>query len=99
MLSQVAQAYIQYFGASGSCIECVEAIEAALDVPCVRAARIIFWFGRVKGFPGVEQLSAVAEHGAPIHVAGDTDIHAAFSLLEPSQYSISRCQYSCKKKR
>ena len=49
ILQQVAQAYIQYFRASGSRFECMEAIEVALDVPRVRAARIIFWFGRVKG--------------------------------------------------
>ena len=77
----------------------MDVIDVALEVLRVRTVRLLFLFGRVKGFPGVEQLSAVAEHGAPIHVAGDTDIHAAFSLLEPSQYSISRCQYSCKKKR
>lgn len=37
------------------------------------------WFGRVKGFPGVEQLAAVAERGAPVHVVGDTDVSAALA--------------------
>ena len=60
-------------------MECTEAIEVAPDVPRVRAARIQCWFGRVKGFPGVEQLAAIAERGAPVHVAGDTDVNAALA--------------------
>ena len=53
ILQQVSQAYIQYFRASGSRFECMEAIEVALDVPRVRVGRILFWFRRVEGFPGV----------------------------------------------
>ena len=37
------------------------------------------WFGRKKGFPRVEQLAAIAEHGAPVHVEGSTDIGAALA--------------------
>ena len=42
------------------------------------------WFGRKKGFPRVEQLAAIAEHGAPVHVEGSTDIGAALA------YSVHR---------
>ena len=54
----------------------MQAIETALDVPRAKAARIRFWFGRKKGFPRVEQLAAIAEHGAPVYVEGSTDIGA-----------------------
>ena len=79
IMGRVAQSYIQYFRASGSRAECMQAIEIALDVPRVKAARIRFWFGRKKGFPRVEQLAAIAEHGAPVHVEGSTDIGAALA--------------------
>ena len=70
---------MQYFRASGSGVGCMGAIETALEVPRVRAAQILFWFGRVKGFPGVGQLAAVAERGAPVHVVGNTDVGAALA--------------------
>ena len=35
--------------------------------------------GRKKGFPKVEQLAAIAEHGAPVHVEGSMDIGAALA--------------------
>ena len=57
----------------------MQAIETALDVARVKAARIHFWFGRKKGFPRVEQLAAIAEHGAPVHVEGRADIGAALA--------------------
>ena len=57
----------------------MQAIETALDVARVKAARIHFWFGRKKGFPRVEQLAAIAEHGSPVHVEGGTDICAALA--------------------
>ena len=65
----------------------MQAIETALDVPRVKAARIRFWFGRKKGFPRVEQLAAIAEHGAPVHVEGSTDIGGGPSILKSSQRS------------
>ena len=34
---------------------------------------------RKKAFPRVEQLAAIAEHGAPVHVEGSTDIGAALA--------------------
>ena len=71
-MGRVAQSYIQYFRASSSRIGCMQAIETALDVPRVKKARIRFWFGRNKGFSRVEQLAAIAEHGAPVHVEGST---------------------------
>ena len=52
----------------------MQAIETALDVQRVKAARIRF--GRKKRYPRVEQLAAIAEHGAPVHVEGSTDIGA-----------------------
>ena len=79
IMGQVAQSYIQYFPASGSRADCMQAIETALDVPCVKVARIRFWFGRKKGFPRVAQLADIAEHGAPVHVDGSTDIGAALA--------------------
>ena len=57
----------------------MQAIETTLDVPCAKAARIRFWFGRMKGFPRVEQLADIAEHGAPVHVEWSTDIVAALA--------------------
>ena len=59
----------------------MQAIETALDIPRVKekAARIRFWFGRKKGFPGVEHVAAMAEHGAPVHVEGSADIGAALA--------------------
>ena len=87
-MSRVAQRYIKYFRASGSRFGCMQAIETALDVPRVKAARIRFWFGRKKGFPGVEQLAAIAEHGAPVHVEGSTDIGAA--LAYSNHRSVAR---------
>ena len=57
----------------------MQAIETALDVPRVKAARIRLWFGRKKGFPRVEQLAAIAEHGAPVHGEGSTDIGAVLA--------------------
>ena len=57
----------------------LQAIETALDVPHVKEARIRFRFGRKKGFPSVEHLAAIAEHGAPVHVEGSTDIGAALA--------------------
>ena len=78
-MGRVAQSYIQYFRVGGSRPECMQAIETALDVPCVKAARIRFWFGRKKGLPRVAQLAAIAEHGAPIDVDGSTDIGAALA--------------------
>ena len=74
---RVAQSYIQYFRASSNRIGCMEAIETALNIPRVKAAMIRFWLGRMTGFPRVEQLTASAEHGAPVHVEGNTDIGAA----------------------
>ena len=62
-MGRVAQSYIQYFRAGGSRPECMQAIETALDVPRVKAARIRFWFGRKRGFPRVAQLADIAEHG------------------------------------
>ena len=41
-MGRVAQSYIQYFRVGGSRPECMQAIETALDVPCVKAARIRF---------------------------------------------------------
>ena len=79
IMDRVAQSYIQYFRASGSRIGCMQVIETALDVPRVKAAWIRFWFGRKKGFPRVEQLAAIAAHGAPVHVEGSTDIGAALA--------------------
>jgi len=79
IMGQVAQRYVQYFRASGSRFGCMQAIESALGVPRVKAARIRFWFGRKKGFPGVEQLAAIAEDGAPVNVEGSTDISAALA--------------------
>ena len=78
-MGRVAQSYIQYFRASGSRAEYMQAIETALDVPRVKAAKIRFWFGRKRGFPRVAQLAAIAEHGAPVHVDGSTDIGAALA--------------------
>ena len=75
IMGRVAQSYIQYFRASGSRAGCMQAIETALNVRRVKAARIRFWFGRKKGFPRVEQLAAIAEHGAPVHVEGLSLIH------------------------
>ena len=71
--------YMQYFRASGSRAGCMQAIETALDVPRVKAARIRFSFERKRGFPRVEQLAAFVEHGAPVHVEGSTDIGAALA--------------------
>ena len=79
IMGRVAQRYIQYFRASGSRFECTQAIETALDVPRVKEARTRFWFGRKKGFPRVEQLADIVEHGAPAHVEGSTDIGAALA--------------------
>ena len=78
-LGRLAQSYIQYSRASGSRAECLQVIETALDVPRVKAARVRFWFGRKKAFSRVEQLAAIAEHGAPVHVDGSTDIGAALA--------------------
>ena len=78
-MGQVAQRYIHFFRASGSRFQFMQTIETALDVPRVKAARIRFWFGRQKGFPGVEQLAAIAEHGTPVHVEGGTNIGAALA--------------------
>ena len=78
-MGRVAQSYIHYFRASSSRPECMQAIETALDVPRVKAARIRFWFERKRGFPRVAQLAAIAEHGAPIDVDGSTDIGAALA--------------------
>ena len=39
----------------------------------------MFLFGRVIGFPGVEQVAAVAERGAPVHIVGDTGVSAALA--------------------
>ena len=79
VMGRVAQSYMQYFRVSGSRAECMQAIETALDVTRVKAARIRFWFGRKRGFPRVAQLAAIAEHGAPVHVGGSTDIGAALA--------------------
>ena len=57
----------------------MQAIETALDVPRLKAARIRFGLGRKKAFPRVEQLAAIAEHGSPVHVEGSTDIVAALA--------------------
>ena len=55
-----------------------------MDVPRVKAARIRFRFWRKKGFPRVEQFAAIAEHGAPVHVKGSTDIGAALAYSKRS---------------
>ena len=57
----------------------MQVIETVLDFPRVKAARIRFWFGRKKGFPRVAQLVVIAEHGAPVHFDGSTDIGAALA--------------------
>ena len=58
----------------------MQAIETALDVPRVKAARIRFWFRRKKGFPRVFfQLAAISEHGASVHVEGSTDTGATLA--------------------
>ena len=79
IIGPAAQSYTQYFRASGSRIGCMQAIETALDVPRVKAVRIRFWFGQKKGFPRVEQLADIAEHGAHVHIEGSTDIGAALA--------------------
>ena len=79
VMGRVAQSYMQYFRANGSRPECMQAIEAAIYVPRVKEARIRFWFGRKRGFPRVAQLAAIAEHGAPVHIDGRTDIGAAIA--------------------
>ena len=78
-MGRVAQSHIQYFRASGSRAECMQAMETALDVPRVKAAMIRFWFGRKRRLPRVAQLAAIAEHGTPVHVEGSTDIGAALA--------------------
>ena len=83
-LGQVAQRYVQYFRASGSRFGCMRAIETALGAPRVKATRIRFRFGRKKDFSGVEQLAAIAEYGAPVHVEGDTEIGAALAYSNQS---------------
>ena len=77
-MGRVAQSYIQYFRASGSRIGCMQAVETAVDVPRVKAAKIHL-FGRKNGFPRVDQLAGITEHGAPVHVDGSTDIGAALA--------------------
>ena len=77
---RIVTKYILYFRASGSRIGCMQAIETALDVPRVKAARIRFWFRRKKGFPRVFfQLAAISEHGASVHVEGSTDTGATLA--------------------
>ena len=49
----------------------------------MKAARTNFRFGRKNGFLRVEQLAAIVEHGAPVHVDGSTDI----GILKSSQRS------------
>ena len=56
----------------------MDVIDVALEVLRVRTVRLLFLFGRVKGFPAVEQL-AIAEGDVPVHVAGDTDVHSALA--------------------
>ena len=85
-LDQVAQQCVQYFRASGSRFGCMQAIKAALHVPRVRAARIRFWFGRQNGF--LEKLADIAEHGAPVHVEGGTDIGAALAYSNHSGVAL-----------
>ena len=53
-------------------------VETAVDVPRVKAAKIHL-FGRKNGFPRVDQLAGITEHGAPVHVDGSTDIGAALA--------------------
>ena len=88
IMDHVAQQYVHYFRASGSRFGCMRAIETALDVPRVKAARIRFWFGRQKGFPGVEQLADIAEHGATVHMEGGTDIGVALAYSNHSSVAI-----------
>lgn len=78
-MGQVAQCYMQYFRTSSSRFGCMRAFETALDSPRVKEARIRFWFGGQKGFPGVEQLTAIAEHGTSVPVDGTTDIGPALA--------------------
>ena len=48
----------------------LQAIEAALDVPRVKAARIRFWHGRKKGFPGVVSWRVLLETVLPSTLKG-----------------------------
>ena len=49
---QVAQRYVQYLRASGSRFGCMQAIESALGVPRVEAARFVFGSDGKKGSLG-----------------------------------------------
>lgn len=59
----------------------MEGLETPLDVSRVRAAWVRVLFERVKAFRRLEQLVAIAEHGAPAQVVRSTDVHAALAYL------------------
>ena len=63
-LGQAAQRYAQHFRASDSRFGCMQAIETALGVPRVKAARVRFRLGRRKGLSEVEQFALSDRSGA-----------------------------------
>ena len=67
-----AQRYVQYFRASGNRFGCMQAIDIALGVPHVKAARIVL-AGKRKEFSEVEQCRLSQNKVLP----GGTDIGAA----------------------
>ena len=64
ILDQVAQACFRFLRSNGNRFASMKTVETVLNVPRSSASFIRFWFGRRKGFPEVEQLVRIADHGA-----------------------------------
>ena len=64
-----------------------------LPIPRVDAGHIRRWFGEVKGFPEIDLLMQIVDHGAPVPVTGQGDLPAALtygnhSSIRPFQLQI-----------
>lgn len=55
----------------------MQAFETSLHVRGVKTPRTRSWLQQNKGFSEVEQWADIAEHDAPVHIEGGTDIGAA----------------------
>ena len=84
ILGGVAEAYFSFFQENGRSFECMRDVDAALPLHRLNPSLIRTWFGDIKGFPEIDQLVHIAEHGAPVHVDGVGDIGAALAYSNHS---------------
>ena len=79
VLRRVAQECMLYFRGRQNKVDPLCELERAVAVPRVRPDFVRFWFGRLKGFPRVEEVVEIITNGARVDVAGEGDLSSAIA--------------------